>query len=416
MQGANMKQHRDHLLQIFNAALQSVNGRECVSGYLSNHPMSQSIYLVAIGKAAMSMTEGALEVLGERLIKALVITKYGHGKGGDDPRVACMESGHPYPDSNSLCAGDHLLEFIQHCPADAQLLFLISGGSSSLVEKLPEGVDLAALERMNRWLLGAGYDIAQINHIRKRVSCIKGGRLAAQLNGRKALCLLLSDVVDDDPAVIGSGLLVPDKPKDIELDILELPHWLIDMLQCAPPLPQGQEPCFDSIETHLLANNLKARQAATNKARELGYKVMMEEALVTGDAVEEGKRLAALLLNGSEGVYIWGGETTVVLPPSPGRGGRCQSLALAAAQVLARHQGVYLLAAGTDGSDGPCEDAGALIDGNTQQRGELHGLSLQQCLDGADAGRFLETSGDLLNTGPTGTNVMDLMLGLKLGP
>jgi hydroxypyruvate reductase len=162
-----------------------------------------------------------------------------------------------------------------------------------------------------------------------------------------------------------------------------------------------------------VASNSSTRLAAAGEAARRGYPVWRHDDEVTGDALEAGRRLASEIMQGPMGLHVWGGETTVRLPSHPGRGGRCQSLALSAAMQLEGHQHVYLLAAGTDGSDGPGEDAGALVDGATLSRGELSGYAAGHCLSMADAGRFLEGSGDLIHTGPTGTNVMDIMLGLK---
>jgi hydroxypyruvate reductase len=163
----------------------------------------------------------------------------------------------------------------------------------------------------------------------------------------------------------------------------------------------------------ILADNRRARRAALAHARALGYAVHEPAELLAGDAAAAGRRLAAILLEGPPGVTIWGGETTVRLPPAPGVGGRNQHLALAAAGVLAGSDSCYLLAAGTDGSDGPTEDAGALVDGCTLQRASLEGFDAESSLAAANAGPLLEASGDLIATGPTGTNVMDLVIGLK---
>jgi hydroxypyruvate reductase len=181
-----------------------------------------------------------------------------------------------------------------------------------------------------------------------------------------------------------------------------------------PPAPAPDDVCFQKVTREIVATLDNAKSATVDAAKKLGYEAVIESAFVSGDAVETGTRLANKLLQFEPGtVHVWGGETTVTLPESPGRGGRNQSMALAAALMLQGHAGLWLLAAGTDGTDGPTDDAGALVDGGTIARGEQAGRDAKQSLARADAGNFLEASGDLLQTGPTGTNVMDIMLGLK---
>jgi len=400
------------LVEVLHEAVEAVSGRACVARHLRGHPLPAPVHLLAIGKAASRMAAGAGDALGERIAAALVLTKHGHC----EPLPAgvagrCLESAHPVPDASSLAAGRALLEFAAAVPADANALVLTSGGASSLVEVLPEGVPDEALARIHRWLLGSGLAIGPMNRVRKRISCIKAGRLAAVLGAACTRHLLISDVPGDDPRVIGSGLLAPHAPADVAVDDLALPGWLRALLDAAPSLAPPE--AFAGIESVLVATPGDARRAAARAAGARGHEVREDQTLVEGDAIAAGRSLAARTAGGPPGVQVWSGETTVRLPERPGRGGRCQSLALAAALEIAGREDLWLLAAGTDGSDGPGEDAGALVDGGTVRRGEQAGLDARACLAAADAGRFLEASGDLLSTGPTGTNVMDLMLGLR---
>lgn len=408
------QRHRHNLLTVLHAALAAVNGRKVVREYLQAHPVQGNVCLIAVGKAAAAMTRGAFDALGDRIVRGLVITKSGHCDThllGALP-VMCVEAGHPLPDERSLKAGATLVEFLQSAPPDARLLFLISGGASSLVEVLPLGLGLEELHRANAWLLASGLDIGRINRVRKSLSCIKGGRLAAYLRGRPALALLISDVPGDDPSMIGSGMLGPaGSPRG--LDDIDLPDWLVAWTRLAPPAPVVGDPVFRGVQTKIVARLADARRAAASHARGLGYEVFLPEEFVAGDAAEAGRRLAREVAGSVPGLCIWGGETTVKLPPDPGRGGRNQSLALAAALEVAGRQDVLLAALGTDGTDGPTEDAGALVDGGTVSRMRLDGLDAARCLAAADAGTCLEASGDLIHTGPTGTNVMDLIIGLK---
>jgi len=401
---------RKLLLGLYAAALRSVDGQIVVRDYLQRRPMHEEVYLVAIGKAAASMARGAQEALGPQVVQGLVITKKGYAEEGLP--FGCIQSDHPVPDENSLEAGKRLLAFIDTAPPSAFFLFLISGGTSSLVESLPEGFDLKMLREMNRWLLASGLDIGMMNMVRKRFSCLKGGRLAERLQGRSTLNLMISDVVDDDPAVIGSGLLAPSID-DGSLLFERLPVWLREKADLAPSPPSTEASCFDSIENQIVANCQMAIQGAAEAGKAAGLDVYSHSHLFQGDVLQLAHHFAQEVQQGPPGLYVWGGESTIKLPPFPGRGGRNQSLALAAARFLAGDDSVLLLVAGTDGTDGPTRDAGALVDGGTIARGSQQGMDAVERLVHADAGSFLEASGDLIRTGPTGTNVMDLVLALK---
>ena len=408
---------RHDLLACFQAGLRAVNGRARVYEVLSERRPVPRAHVVAIGKAAAAMSLGALDAWKTGVERGLAITKTGHLQSAllRDRRFTCIESSHPVPGRRSLQAGRALLDFVAQTPHTVELVFLISGGASSLVEVLPAGVSLLDLARVNRWLLASGLEIAAMNAVRQGLSAIKGGRLNARLQGRRVTALLISDVQGDDPAVIGSGLLIPDDPD--RWRSLALPDWVVALLQQgAANGTAAPEPVVppDDRAVQIIASLERALAAAAERGRELGYAVHRSSQFQRGDACSVGRRLADLLAQGAPGLYLWGGETTVQLPPQPGRGGRCQALALCAAQRLAGRPHVALLAAGTDGSDGPGEDAGALVDGGTIQRGTDGGLDAVTCVAAADAGGFLEAAGDLVQTGPTGTNVMDLMIGGRL--
>ena len=402
---------RQTLLQIFQSALAAVNGRECVRDYFKQHPVSAPVYLLSIGKAACAMAQGAHDVLEARIVDALVITKHDYAEAL--PWPVC-EAGHPLPDERSLAAGQALLDFAARIPPDASVLVLLSGGASALVEVLPQGVTLDTLRALNEWLLASGLDIAAMNRMRKRLSCIKGGQLAKLLSPRPVLCLAISDVPGDDPRVIGSGPLVTDNALLTACDTTGLPPVVVEALRYSLPALSAEDACFRNVQFKIIARLDDAKHAAAEAARQLGYRVTLHPEFIDGDALAAGAQLAQALLAAPAGeIQVWGGETTLVLPPHPGRGGRNQSLALGAARVLAGKENAWFLSIGTDGSDGPTLDAGALVDGGTIARGEIDGQSASQALAAADAGTFLEASGDLIQTGPTGTNVMDLMLGLR---
>jgi glycerate 2-kinase len=395
---------RNLLLTLFQQGLAAVNGRRVVSAWLREHPLRGGVHLVALGKAADAMTAGALDAAGEQMLSGLVVTRYGHLDEPvfRDPRIVSLEAGHPVPDGQSLAAGNALLLFLQQAPADARFLFLISGGTSSVVEAPVPGVTLAELRDLNGWLLGSGLPVGDINCLRAALSRIKGGRLGRFLQGRHATVLLMSDVPGDVMADIGSGLLLPaaGRPLPAVPDRFAALPFQRDPMALAP-----------NVDAHIVASNGAALDAIAAVAQGLG--VTRHDSLPAVDAVACGQAMARHLLMAGAGIHLWGGETTVRLPSHPGHGGRNQQLALAAAQVLQGRDDILLLAAGSDGSDGVTADAGALVDGDTIGRGKDAGLAASECLVRADAGSFLEASGDLVHTGPTGTNVMDLIIGFK---
>ncbi len=403
--------HRENLLRIFQSALAAVNGRERVRARLETRPFSGKIYMVAVGKAACAMAQGAQDALGDHIADALIVTKKGYA---ESLPWTVLEAGHPLVDETSLEAGQQLLAFVDRIPKEASVLVLISGGASALVEALPPEISLDQFQKINRWILGSGLDINDYNRIRRRLSRIKGGRLAKLLSPRRVLCLVVSDVPGNDLRAIGSGPLVADEDLRRPLTLRGLPDFIAEALKHMPPAPAPDDACFQNVKREIVATLDNAKSAAVEAAKELGYQAMLETSFISGDALEAGTRLAKNLLRSEPGtIHVWGGETTVTLPELPGRGGRNQSLALAAAMMLQGHDDTWFLAAGTDGTDGPTDDAGALVDGGTITRGEQAGQNAKQALAQADAGTFLEASGDLIQTGPTGTNVMDIMLGLR---
>jgi len=401
------------LAGVFNQALGAVRGRPAVRRALTARGIAGPVTLVAVGKAAQSMAEGAWDVLGEQIRGGLVISKPGHLV---PERLACfglegVVGGHPIPTAGSLDAGRRLQRVLDG-EGEETLLFLISGGASSLLEVPAAGLGLAELARINAWLLGSGLPIAAMNLIRKSVSRIKGGGLLTRLGGRNPRVLAISDVPGDDPSVVGSGLLVPESRLVSRLAALELPDWLRTWTERAAVERAGipeQGPTIELVATLDIAKN-----TAAAAARDAGVEVHSQREFLEGDAAERGRTLARYLLAGPAGLHIWGGEITVRLPEYPGRGGRNQQLALSAAVVLAGRDDCFLLSGGTDGTDGFTDDAGGLVDGGTLYRAKQAGFDAEAALAAADAGTLLAATGDLIRTGPTGTNVMDLVLGLKV--
>jgi glycerate 2-kinase len=379
------------LLELLQAGLEAVDGRRCVREALAATPPSPRpapVWAAAVGKAAAPMALGAADALGTSLERVLIIAPDAQlaPQIRSLPGLEMHESAHPVPDERSLACGQRLLDWVDALPEAAQPLFLISGGASSLVEVLEPGVSLEELERLSAHWLAEGIAIGELNARRARLSRIKGGRLAAHLGGRAARALFISDVPNDDPAVIGSGLLGPARGS------------------------------ADHIEREIVASVGRAIAAVARAASQRGLTVAAATERFEGEATTLAARFAHELLVGNSQVRVWGGESTVRLPPHPGRGGRNQHLALAAARFLPEYPELMLLAAGTDGMDGPTEAAGGLADADTCARVALAGLDADDCLARADSGTALAAAGALVHTGPTATNVADLVIGLKLPP
>ncbi len=403
---------RNRLLRIYADALNAVEGRGAVRRYLSDKAIQGPVRLLAFGKAAGEMALGAADALGKDLLGGLVIGKYDHldlaalsALGLD-----AMEAAHPVPDENCLLAGARVVEYLRR-EDPAHLLVLISGGASSLVEAPVAGLDLQALSRTADWLLASGLEIGAMNLVRTSLSRIKGGGLSSLVGDRAVTALAISDVPGDDPAVIGSGPLTPRPGLEQSVLALDLPDWLRPWVRAG--LRERGEILGPGPGLKIVASLEQAKRAAAEAGRQLGLDIHLHSDFLEGEAGERGRALATQLLQGPPGLHIWGGETTVVLPDQPGRGGRNQHLALSAAIELSGRADACLLSAGTDGSDGPTLDAGGLVDGGTLGRAQTEGLDVAESLAAADSGTVLEATGDLLHTGPSGTNVMDLVLGLK---
>lgn len=409
-----MDAYRRDLLTIYQAAIDAVNGRVCVRQFLQESGSSHlgQVSVVAIGKAAEAMLQGVTDALGDRIHQGLLITKRGHAEPGQwtGLPIHVHFAGHPVPDETSLVAGQALLHFIEEQPEDIPLLFLISGGASALVEVLAGDLTLPDLIKINDWLLSSGLGIARMNALRQRLSVIKGGGLLQFLQGHPVAGLLISDVPGDDPSVIGSGLLVEQDAASLDMPV-GLPAWIA---QCIPE--QGKKSSSVSPDLAIVATLDMALDAAVLEAERLGYPTVRQGGALADETVEMAEIVSGYLKKAQPGIFIWGGETSVTLPVMHGLGGRNQHFALQIAHDIAGCRELLLLAMGTDGTDGPTEDAGAIVDGQTVARGELEGLNIHDSLRQANSSPFLESSGDLVHTGPTGTNVMDIVIGLKLHP
>ena len=399
------RQTTKHILtDLFRVALNAVNGKNAVEKQLKKTPLKGDTAVLAVGKAASAMFAGVTNSLFEQIQSALIVTKEGHA----DKSIhwPCYESGHPIPNQKSLDAGSKLLEFINNIPENTTLLALISGGASALVEVLPGDSDLAFLEKLNNWLLASGLTIHEMNRIRQSVSLLKGGKALNHLNKKEMIQFLISDVKGDDISIIGSGLFAADAEIQPMPDLSDFPQWLKNKISPSMPIAPV------SVKSQIVANNEIACQAVITRAKESGYAVTYHGQTLFGDVLLLAEKLAKILMKSEPGVHIWGGEPTLTLPDKLGRGGRNQHLALVLATHLDNINGITVLVGATDGTDGPTDDAGAIIDGKTLSRAAYCGLA-KDYLAAADAGSYLAEAGDLLSTGPTGTNVMDLVIAIK---
>ena len=396
---------RELLTHLFQTAIDAVDGRHRVQLWCRDNN-ARFDHCIAIGKAAPAMLQGALDCQ-NNLKQALLICLPGQCSRSlrKDKHITIIESSHPVPDQTSLDAGEALLRFLVSIPQGEKLLVLISGGTSSLVEVPVARLSLEQLQQVNRHLLSSGKNIAQMNAWRKQFSQIKGGGLLDYVQTEHCVQLLISDVQNDDVAVIGSGLLVASNKQALDNDAFL--HELLNSVQ-----PKSSH-CAEAIEIHIIATQQQAMQAACEEAEHMGVDCYRHDEFLCGEASEQGVRIAQWLLSAPAGVHIWGGETTVTLPERPGTGGRNQQFALAAAEVLEGFNDISLLAAGTDGVDGNTPCAGAVVYGSTAQSVRQLGMDITEALQKADAGKVLMATEYILQTGPTNTNVMDLVIAYK---
>lgn len=389
------------------------------------------VYLVAVGKAAIPMAEAVVALLGSHLARGLVITKYGHAAGAALPaRVRVEEAGHPVPDAAGQRAAQAVRDLLAETEERDLVVVLLSGGGSALLPLPVVPLSLSDLQSTTEALLRSGATIGELNAVRKHLSQLKGGQLARRAAPAEVVALILSDVVGDPLDVIASGPTVPD-PSTFEearavlarYDLLEhIPSAVRVHLQAGvegeiAETPKPGDELFRRVHNVLIGSNRRASRAAVERAEALGYRALLLTTYVEGEAREVAKVAAALAkgvrFNGDPlappACIVWGGETTVTVTGS-GKGGRNQELALAAALALDGLSGVALMALATDGSDGPTDAAGAMVSGETIGRMRDQGLHPREALANNDAYPVLDALGALMRTGPTGTNVNDVLV------
>ena len=395
--------------QIVRGALRAVLPDEAVRRALKDAHFPGRVFLVAAGKAAWQMASVAREALPE-IAGGVAVTKYGHVKGEIDG-VACYEGGHPVPDENSLRGTKAALALTEHLRADDTVLFLLSGGGSALFEQplLP----LAELQDITSQLLAAGADIVEINTIRKRLSTVKGGRFAAHCAPAQVYAIVLSDIVGDPLDMIASGPACPDRSTCAQARAIAEKYALRLSSQARALLNEETPKALTNVTTKITGSVRELCAAAADECRVLGYEPLLLTDRLTCEAREAGSFLASVARthanDGKNLAFLAGGETVVHLTGS-GKGGRNQELALAAALGIEGLSNALILSAGSDGTDGPTDAAGGIVDGGTAEAMRARGVDPAQALRDNDSYRALSAADALLVTGPTGTNVNDVSL------
>jgi len=385
------------------------------------------IRIVGAGKAAVSLARAVEDALADREYEGRIVVKHGHGS--PLRRVVVEEGGHPLPDEAGLRATERLLLDLDGGRAEDRVFFLLTGGASALLVAPASGVDLDDKIRTTDLLLRSGADIRELNAIRKHLSRVKGGRLAEKMAPSSILGLVVSDVIGDDLSSIGSGPAVADPTTFGDcLEIVtryglreKLPSSVLERLDAGargeiPETPKPGNPALSLARHVILASNRLSLQAARTRASSLGFEAEIFRSDMVGDvhavARDFATKLRALARESTRpSALLAGGELTLVVK-GKGLGGRNQELVLACARHLRGVPGVMVLAAGTDGTDGPTDAAGAFSDGSTWERARAMGLDPEEVLADNDSYRLFGRLGDLLTTGPTGTNVNDLLIGL----
>jgi hydroxypyruvate reductase len=386
------------------------------------------IFVAGTGKASAAMAQAVEEILGERVTGGVVTTKYGHGL--PLKRIALVESGHPIPDLKGVEGARRIRDLLQGSGPDDLVIFLLSGGGSALLPYPADGIGLDEKQEATRLLIGCGAEIHEINCIRKHISQIKGGSLAKWASLSPSLCFILSDVVGDSLDVIASGPTVPDSSTfEQAWSILEK-YDLVDRVAASirlhlslgregkiPETPKPGDPAFERVVNILIGSNRIALGKAAALASSSGFNTSILSSSIVGETRESARFHAAIareiVSSGNPlprpACILSGGETTVTIK-GRGLGGRNQEFALAAALEIEGLENVLCLSGGTDGTDGPTDAAGAMADGTTTRRARALGLNPRAYLKDNDAYPFFKSLGDLLITGPTRTNVMDVRI------
>jgi hydroxypyruvate reductase len=433
----------NHAIQILKAAIKSVQPAVLISKHVSladniltvsDHTFDldelDNILVIGAGKASAAMAAELERILGNKITAGFIVTKYEHSLPLNI--IDCLEAGHPVPDQNSVLATKKMTAILENSSEKSLVICLISGGASALLTDPPPGSTLEDLQQLSRLLLESGATIHEINTVRKHLSLIKGGQLLRHTHKATVISLILSDVIGDPLDVIASGPTVPDTSTftdawnilDKYLLIKKIPVSIKNWLQSGmegvhPDTPKQGDPLFNNVFNHLIGTNSVALQAASDKAKELGYHSSVITDRMMGEAKEKAVEFTENCLHYRgplPACVLMGGETTVTLTGN-GIGGRNQEFALAALSVLGKHpitagKMPVILSAGTDGTDGPTEADGAFADEAVIIQAKKLGLDPELFLENNDSYHFFKNAGGHIITGPTQTNVMDIVIGL----
>ncbi|MFM2370698.1 MAG: hypothetical protein RIS85_420 [Pseudomonadota bacterium] len=401
---------RTFLRGLFDAAIGSADPGNVLAAHLPEQPAGRCV-VVGAGKAAGAMAQAVETAWADVNLSGVVVAPYGYGTSAG--RIRVLEAGHPVPDAASESAAREILDSVAGLTADDLVLALISGGGSAAMALPAEGLTLAEKQETTRILLKSGLDIRTMNVVRRRLSGIKGGRLAAAAAPARVVTLGISDIPGDDPAAIASGPTMPDHDADFDMApvLARVGHLLPAAVAARLAQPSDAALAMGTADFRMIATPGKALAAAAAIAREAGVEAVILGDDLEGEAAEIGAEMANLALSAVDRptVFLSGGETTVTIGEGPaGRGGRNTELLLALAASLNGAAGVWAIAGDTDGEDGATGGvAGAIIAPDTIVRGRDQGMDLAEYLAGHDSGSFFERIGDLVITGPTRTNVND---------
>ena len=385
-----------------------------VENALRAHTFNGRIHMVAIGKAAWTMAKASSDFLGDRLAGGVVITKYGHSVG-DLPNCSIYEAGHPVADENTLAATLECIKLAEGLTENDELLFLVSGGGSALFECPLEGISLDDVQNITNQMLSSGADIVETNMVRKRLSSVKAGRFARLAAPAGVFAIVLSDVLGDRLDSIASGPAAPDKSTahDAAHVIKKYGLKLTDLQK--KYLAQETPKEINNVKTVITGSVRTLCESAAKTAKKLGYEPFVLTATMNCEAAEAGRLLASVAADtkGGQGTLkpscaiIAGGETVVTIK-GKGKGGRNQEMALAAAKGIAGLENTLFFALGSDGTDGPTDAAGGIVDGMTLAKLVTAGIDIDKALADNDSYNALGAVGGLIFTGPTGTNVNDV--------
>lgn len=431
-------------LEIFNAAVNAVQPQVLLPGYLfikegnlyiDKHEFKPGqysrLFVIAAGKAAPAMAKTAEGLLGQVIHKGICVTKYGHAISLQSFHT--LEAAHPVPDANSILAGELVLQTLQELNADDIVLVLLSGGTSSLLADLVPGCTLEEIQELFTKLINIGADIREINTVRKHLSRIKGGQLANAVFPAKLFTFIISDVVGDDPGTIASGLTVPDDSTFEETYRILNRYGIwetaaksirqyisMGLKNEIEETPKSSSGVFSNTFTKVIGNNSLALESAKQKAEDLGYHSIIMTDKQTGDTELAARQFVNYLIGYNERIpacILMGGETTVKVTGN-GKGGRNQHFALCGLNewlengTAGNNRELTLLAAGTDGTDGPTDAAGAVFNTSLMNKQLQNDGSAEEYLRRFDAYHYFSKYGGLVKTGPTQTNVMDIAIGL----